>query len=147
MKATVLLLAGLAISALGQSGKGPDAQGEAVPGPGPVIQVDFSDPGLSPSQWTLTIRPDGSGHFRSETGKPTDSETQNIGTPAVDRDVHLSAQFAARVFAQGRVDQQIRIEECVIGHSPLRGQKQIQQAADVAACAVRLSRARGRGPS
>ena len=63
-----------------------------------MIQVDFSNPGLSPSQWTMTIRPDGSGHFRSEIGKPSDSDAQKIGTPAVDRDVHVSVQFAKRVF-------------------------------------------------
>ncbi|HLI03364.1 MAG TPA: hypothetical protein VKU93_03745, partial [Terracidiphilus sp.] len=38
---------------------GPDA---------PVISVDFSNPALSPSHWTLSIHPDGSGHFRSEMG-------------------------------------------------------------------------------
>ena len=31
-----------------------------------VIQVDFSDPELSPPQWTLVLHPDGSGHFRSQ---------------------------------------------------------------------------------
>ncbi len=106
MKATVLLLAGLAISASGQSREWSGcARPERLAGSGslskdPVIQVDFSNPGLSPAQWTMTIRPDGSGHFRSEMGKPTDGGTQNIGTPAVDRDVHVSSQFAARVFAE-----------------------------------------------
>jgi hypothetical protein len=98
MKASVLLLMGLVMAASGQAGKGPGAQGQPAAGSDPVIQVDFSNPGLSPSQWTMTIRPDGSGHFRSEIGKPTETDMQKIGTPAVDRDVHLSAQFAARVF-------------------------------------------------
>ena len=32
----------------------------------PEFQVDFSNPGLSPSHWTLTLHPDGSGHFHSD---------------------------------------------------------------------------------
>lgn len=64
----------------------------------PVIQVDFSDPELSPSQWTLVLHPDGSGHFRSQMGKPPDGGAQEIDVPAIDRDVQVSAQFAGRVF-------------------------------------------------
>ena len=36
--------------------------------PGPMFRVDFSNPGLTPSNWTLTIYPDGSGHFHSQHG-------------------------------------------------------------------------------
>jgi hypothetical protein len=63
----------------------------------PVVQVDYSNPGLSPSQWTLTLNPDGSGHFRSQMGKPADGQ-QGIDTPKVDRDVRVSGDFARRVF-------------------------------------------------
>ena len=35
-----------------------------------VVRVDFSNPGLTPSQWTLEFHPDGSGHFRSSRGEP-----------------------------------------------------------------------------
>jgi hypothetical protein len=64
-----------------------------------TIMVDFTNPALSPSHWTLTLHPDGSGHFRSEMGKPPSGVQQQIDTPSVDRDVQLSPQFAARVFA------------------------------------------------
>jgi hypothetical protein len=64
----------------------------------PVIQVDFSNPGLSPPQWTLILHPDGSGHFRSEMGKIPDDGWKGIETPGVDRDIRVSAQFAGRVF-------------------------------------------------
>ncbi len=64
----------------------------------PVIQVDFSNPGLSPPQWTLTLRSDGSGHFRSQMGKTPDNGWKEMETPAVDRDIQVSAQFAGRVF-------------------------------------------------
>ena len=62
-----------------------------------VVQVNFSNPGLSPSQWAITLHPDGSGHFRSPIGKAPD-DGQEMGTPGVDRDIQVSAGFAARVF-------------------------------------------------
>jgi hypothetical protein len=69
----------------------------------PVIQVDYSNPGLSPSQWTLVLHPDGSGHFRSQMGNLPSDDPHAMNTPAIDRDVHVSADFARRVFdAAGR---------------------------------------------
>ena len=64
----------------------------------PVIQVDFSNSGLSPSQWTLTFHADGSGHFRSQMGKRPDGGWKNIDTPGLDRDIQLSPQYVAHVF-------------------------------------------------
>jgi hypothetical protein len=65
----------------------------------PTVQVDYANPGLSPSQWTLTLHPDGTGHFRSQVGKPPDGGQHEIETPAVDQDIHVSPDFARRVFA------------------------------------------------
>jgi hypothetical protein len=65
-----------------------------------VVVVDFTNPALSPSHWALTLHPDGSGHFHSQMGKPPDGGLQLIDTPDVDRDVQLSPQFAAQVFAE-----------------------------------------------
>jgi hypothetical protein len=91
--AGALVLAAFALPAFGQAG--------------PVVQVDFSNPGLVPPHWTLILHPDGSGHFRSEPGNvPTRSmETEDypkLNAPAQDRDVHVSAQFAQRVFLAAR---------------------------------------------
>jgi hypothetical protein len=83
-----LVLAALALPARGQVGSA------AVP----LFQVDFSNPGLSPSHWTLTLRPDGSGHFRSERGNGAGEGSQGIESPGVDRDIQVSAEFAERVF-------------------------------------------------
>ena len=65
---------------------------------GPVLQVEFSNPGLSPSHWILTIHPGGNGHFRSERGNAPPKDPQTIDAPNVDRDIQLSASFAERVF-------------------------------------------------
>ena len=75
------------------------ANGQAPAAADATFQVDFSNPGLSPSQWTLTLRPDGSGHFRSQAGKAPDDASPGIVPPAVDRDVQVSAAYASRVFA------------------------------------------------
>ncbi|MGC9222759.1 MAG: hypothetical protein ACP5E2_02480 [Terracidiphilus sp.] len=74
------------------------ADGQALTASEPVFQMDYSNPGLSPSQWTLTLRPDGSGHFRSAMGKPPDNGAETMAQPAVDRDIQLSVAYAGRVF-------------------------------------------------
>jgi hypothetical protein len=63
-----------------------------------TVQVDYANPGLSPSQWTLTLNPDGTGHFRSQMGKPQEDAQHGIDTPAVDRDIQVSPDFAVSVF-------------------------------------------------
>jgi hypothetical protein len=65
----------------------------------PVITVDFSNPDLAPSQWTLTLHPDGRGHFRSVTNAAVAADPPGeLRTPDVDRDVQLSSKFAMNVF-------------------------------------------------
>jgi hypothetical protein len=63
-----------------------------------ILRVDFSNPGLTPSQWTLEFHPDGTGHFRSLRGdaRPDDSRLMEIAN--IDRDVQVSPKFAARAF-------------------------------------------------
>lgn len=87
------------------------SQGEA----GPVIRVDYSNPSLTPSHWTLVIHPDGSGHFRSERGNPSSaashaSDPPQFVTPDQDRNVQLSAQFAERVFEAARKHNRFSVE-------------------------------------
>jgi hypothetical protein len=78
------------------------ARAEVAGAPEPLFQVDFSNPGLSPAHWTLMLRPDGSGHFRSERGGGADAGskagTPRMEPPDVDRDIQVSAEFAAHVF-------------------------------------------------
>jgi len=64
----------------------------------PVIQIEFTNRQLDPWHWVLTLHPGGSGHFRSEMGMQPAGQPQQIDTPDVNRDVHLSAAFAAHVF-------------------------------------------------
>jgi len=70
---------------------------EAGPLMGSEFQVDYSNPGLSPSHWILTIHPDGSGHFHSERGD-SQEKVETIEAPNVDRDIQVSGEYAGRVF-------------------------------------------------
>ena len=73
------------------------AQAQAGSAPGPVIVVDFTNPGVSPSHWTLTLHPDGNGHFQAERGNPP-NPSEGMDVPNEDRDVRLSADYAGHVF-------------------------------------------------
>jgi hypothetical protein len=74
----------------------------ALPAPGdesPVFRVDFSNPGLTPSQWTLEFRPDGSGHFHSVRGNAAPQDFKVLEPPNINRDIQLTAKFAEHAFA------------------------------------------------
>ena len=77
----------------------------------PVFQAEYTNPGLTPSHWTLTIHPDGSGHFRSERGNAPRGEQMTMDAPNVDRDVRVSAEFADRVFLAAR-QHRLFAEDC-----------------------------------
>ena len=55
----------------------------ATPPTDTVVQVDFSNPELSPSQWTLVLHADGSGHFRSQMGSTPKAGLKEIEAPSV----------------------------------------------------------------
>jgi hypothetical protein len=65
---------------------------------GPVVRIDFSNPGLTPSRWTLEFHPDGTGHFHSWRGDAAAADLRFIEAPNVDRDVRVSARFAEHTF-------------------------------------------------
>lgn len=81
-----LAMAALAMPAWGQAGNA-------------VVEANYSNPGISPPQWTLTLHPDGNGHFHSERGSAAVSGMQTAEAPNVDRDIQVSGAFAGRVFA------------------------------------------------
>jgi hypothetical protein len=70
----------------------------ATAGPEAAFRVDFSNPTIAPSTWTLTLNPDGSGHFHSERGNAPGGDHLAMETPNVDRDVTLSEPFVRHVF-------------------------------------------------
>ncbi len=76
-----------------------------------VFRADFSNPAVVPSQWTLTLHPDGSGHFRSERGNAQFQDPPTLEAPDVDREIQVSEQFAGRVFERVR-DRDIREGHC-----------------------------------
>jgi len=64
----------------------------------PVVRVDFSNPSLYPSQWTLVLHPDGSGHFHAEGGNRQSDDPTTIQPGKIDRDVRLSSEFTEHIF-------------------------------------------------
>jgi hypothetical protein len=82
--------------------------GDPVSSGTPVFQMDYTNPNLSPSHWTLTLHPDGRGHFRSEQGT---ARTRGIEAPSIDRDIQVSVKFASYVFESARRQRWFN-EEC-----------------------------------
>ncbi|HEY1984502.1 MAG TPA: hypothetical protein VGG85_03790 [Terracidiphilus sp.] len=80
----IALAAALALPAFGEEGA--------------LFKVEFSNPGLTPSAWTLEFHPDGNGHFRSERGHALPADLKLIEAPNIDRDVQVSPKFAEHVF-------------------------------------------------
>lgn len=74
----------------------------SAPATTPLIRVSFNDPGLLPSHWTLTLHPDGTGHFHSPLGGPANDPSSDLRTPGVNRDIRLSPRFAAHAFEVAR---------------------------------------------
>lgn len=93
MKAPLLFLLILSAAALP-----PAAPAQAPPPSSPVVVADFSNPGVSPSHWSITLRRDGSGHFHSDRGQPPPSESKEMDAPDVDREFQVSAAYADHVF-------------------------------------------------
>jgi len=85
----------LALAAVAPAGTQPLA---AQTSAGPVFAIDFTNPGLNPAHWILTLSPDGSGHFRSERGAAPVDPTQGLEAANIDRDIQVSPEFAAHVF-------------------------------------------------
>jgi len=63
-----------------------------------VFKIDYSNPGLDPNHWTLTLNPDGTGHFHADRADPAGQPPAQTKSPLVDRDIRVSAAFAGSVF-------------------------------------------------
>lgn len=62
-----------------------------------TFEAEFSNPALAPSHWILVLHPDGSGHFDSSGGSMPGSDS-DVKAPPVNREIHVSKDFAERVF-------------------------------------------------
>jgi hypothetical protein len=90
MKAAWFVLAALAVAITARAEEGP------------VLVMDFTNPGLTPAHWVLTISPEGTGHFRSERGDAPIDKSQGFEAADVDRDIKVSAEFAEHLFETAR---------------------------------------------
>lgn len=92
MRAAACLALAAAVLAAG-------ARASAEPPTAPSVVIEFTDPGISPPHWVMTLHPDGSGHFHSEAGAPPPGGLREIDAPSVTRDFTVSHKFAQDVFA------------------------------------------------
>ncbi len=76
----------------------------------PVLRVDFSNPGLTPSNWSLVLHPDGSGHFHADRGKAPAEPLETIEPVVVDRDVQVSQDFADHIFEMVHRNKDLQID-------------------------------------
>jgi hypothetical protein len=106
----MILLGLVGVAPASADGAGLDSAQSAIVGP--VVEVDFRNPGLAPSHWILTLNPDGTGHFWSENPKVEHVPEQGEATPApaVDRDIQVSAGYARLVFEEARAHKFFAVE-------------------------------------
>lgn len=71
---------------------------QAPAGQDGVFMIEYTNPGLNPAHWVLTLRRDGSGHFHAQRGNNAIARTTSMDVGDEDRDVHLAKDFTAHVF-------------------------------------------------
>jgi hypothetical protein len=78
----------------------------AIPLSAQQITFTFENLKLQPAKYVVTVRADGSGHYRSELGPAmppaTDAENANPPADAQDRDIHVSKALRESMFAAAR---------------------------------------------
>ena len=62
-----------------------------------TFEIDYTNPGLAPSHWSIILHPDGSGRF-SSFGGDMGADGSDLKAPPVNRDIQVSRRYAARVF-------------------------------------------------
>jgi hypothetical protein len=64
------------------------------------IRFTYENPKLQPPKYVLTVAEDGTGHFKSEAGGPTDG--QSMSSEPQDRPIHISKALRESMFAIAR---------------------------------------------
>lgn len=64
------------------------------------IRFTYENPKLQPPKYVVTVLEDGSGHYRSEAGGPTDG--QSMSSEPLDRPIHISKALRDTMFAAAR---------------------------------------------
>ena len=75
-----------------------NAPEHAEPESGPVFKAQFENTEIAPSEWTLTLYPDGRGYFHADRANSTAPRPTTIEPITVDRAIQLSPEFTAEVF-------------------------------------------------
>lgn len=73
---------------------------EAQGGTQAQIRFTYENPKLQPPKYVITVAEDGSGHFKSEAGGPSDG--QSMVSEPQDRSIHISKTLRESMFATAR---------------------------------------------
>jgi len=73
------------------------------------IRFTYENPKLQPPKYVVTVAEDGSGHFKSEAGGPTDG--QSMASEPLDRPIHISQTLRESMFAAARNGKSINLSD------------------------------------
>ncbi|HUX27184.1 MAG TPA: hypothetical protein VMV39_00285 [Terracidiphilus sp.] len=79
-------------------------------GGGAVLRMEYTNPALEISNWTLEFHADGRGHFHADRDRSTAPKPETIEPTTVDRNIALSPAFAERMFALARRQRYLNVE-------------------------------------
>lgn len=88
----------------------PQPAEHARPESEPVFSARFENTQIAPSEWTLTLYPDGTGHFHADRANSTAPKPATIAPITVDRAIKLSPKFTAEIFRTVRQNDFLNIE-------------------------------------
>lgn len=75
------------------------AQTAPPPSMAPTVSFHFENAGLQLSRYTVTVHPDGSGHFHSDGGGAPPENSSDLPSEGLDRPIQLSPAATQRIFA------------------------------------------------
>jgi hypothetical protein len=67
-----------------------------------TVQLEYTNPGLTPSHWVMRIHPDGSGQFDSDGAAADTRGVRGIEAGDIHRPIQLSQAFTGQVFSAAR---------------------------------------------
>jgi hypothetical protein len=116
------MLAAAAVLALALSQAAPLSSGLAAAHPA-EIHFSFEHPQLDPASYTLIIREDGTGHYKSTPG-PSNSSADVVASAPLDRDITVRDPLLASLFRTARSNHLFAMEcEAPDSHIAFSGKK------------------------
>jgi hypothetical protein len=119
------MLAAAAVFALALSQAAPLSSGIAPAHPA-EIRFSFEHPQLDPASYTLVIREDGTGHYKSTPGPVSTSSADAVASAPLDRDITVRDPLLSSLFRTARANHFFAMEcEAPDNHVAFSGKKTV----------------------